>query len=159
MTADTSSTSVVGLAVPNFSVPSTAGLFTLLAHRSHPIVIYFYPKDSTPGCTTEAMQFRDLHGKFLATGTQIFGVSRDSLKSHQRFRINLGLPFELLSDSDEVVCRLFDVIKKKNMYGKEVLGVERSTFLIDSNGILRQEWRKIRSDGHAEAVLAVAMSL
>ena len=161
MNADTTmmAVSAVGLMVPDFSVVSTGGSFALSAQRGHPIVIYFYPKDSTPGCTTEAMQFRDLYPQFVATGTRIFGVSRDSLKSHERFKTSLGLPFELLSDGDERVCRMFDVIKKKNMYGKEVLGIERSTFLIDSKGILRHEWRKLKADGHAAAVLAATRAL
>ena len=105
------------------------------------------------------MQFRDLHDKFSARGAKIFGVSRDSIKSHQKFKSNLGLPFDLLADTDEAVCRLFDVIKLKNMYGKTVLGIERSTFLIDSTGTLRQEWRKVKADGHAEAVLAALLAL
>ena len=150
---------LIGLVVPDFSVASTGEAFSLLAHRGHPLVIYFYPKDSTPGCTTEAMQFRDLNAKFTAGGARIFGVSRDSLKSHEKFKRELGLPFELLSDGDESMCRMFDVIKLKNMYGKEVLGVERSTFLIDSNGVLRKEWRKVKADGHAEEVLAAVLAL
>ena len=159
MTIEPSSPCAVGMEVPNFSVPSTDGIFTLASHRGQSLVIYFYPKDSTPGCTTEAQQFRDLHAKFAKTGVHIFGISRDSLKSHQRFKNNLGLPFDLLSDGDEAVCRLFDVIKKKSMYGKAVLGIERSTFLIDAKGVLRQEWRKIKADGHAEVVLTAAMRL
>ena len=159
MTMDSLNPSALGLKVPDFSAPSTEGVFALKSHLGHPLVVYFYPKDSTPGCTTEAMQFRDLHPKFEKAGVRIVGVSRDSLKSHQRFKSNLNLPFELLSDGDETVCRLFDVIKKKNMYGKEVLGIERSTFLIDKNGILRHEWRKVKADGHAEATLIAALSL
>ena len=141
------------------SVASTGEAFSLLAHRGHPLVIYFYPKDSTPGCTTEAMQFRDLNTKFTAGGARIFGVSRDSLKSHEKFKRELGLPFELLSDGDETMCRMFDVIKLKNMYGKQVQGIERSTFLIDSTGVLRKEWRKVKADGHAEEVLAAVLAL
>ncbi len=155
--------SLIGLVVPDFSAASTGGPagepFSLLAQRGHPVIIYFYPKDSTPGCTTEAMQFRDLHEKFTTRGAKIFGVSRDSIKSHQKFKSNLGLPFDLLADTDETLCRLFDVIKLKNMYGKDVLGIERSTFLIDSTGKLRQEWRKVKADGHAEEVLAALLAL
>lgn len=150
--------SAIGLMVPDFSAPSTSGVFQLSTYRGQQVVIYFYPKDSTPGCTTEAMQFRDLHAQLVAAGTQVFGVSRDSLKSHERFKLAQALPFDLISDADESVCRLFDVIKMKNMYGKAVLGIERSTFLIDSQGILRHEWRKVKADGHAAEVLAVAHS-
>ena len=151
--------SAVGLVVPEFSAPATGGVFHLSAHRGQQVVLYFYPKDSTPGCTTEAMQFRDLHLQFVAAGTQIFGVSRDSLKSHERFRVAQALPFDLLSDGEESICRMFDVIKTKNMYGKTVLGIERSTFLIDSQGILRHEWRKLKADGHADAVLAAVRTI
>ena len=159
MNTDGNAASAVGLVVPEFKVASTGEPFSLTAQRGHPVVIYFYPKDSTPGCTTEAMQFRDLHEKFTSRGAKIFGVSRDSIKSHQKFRNNFGLPFDLLADTDETVCRLFDVIKLKKMYGKDVLGIERSTFLIDSTGKLRQEWRKVKADGHAEAVLAALVAL
>ena len=159
MTMDSLNPSALGLKVPDFSAPSTGGVFALKSHRGHPLVIYFYPKDSTPACPTPPLQYLDLHPKNAQAGARLFGVSRDSLKSHQRFKSNLNLPFELLSDGDETVCRLFDVIKKKNMYGKEVLGIERSTFLIDKNGILRHEWRKVKADGHAEATLIAALSL
>lgn len=159
MTADNLTASAVGLEVPDFFAPSTSGPFMLSSQRGHAVVIYFYPKDSTPGCTTEAMQFRDLYAHFAASSTRIFGVSRDSLQSHHRFRSNLALPFDLLADQGEIICRLFDVIKKKNMYGKAVLGIERSTFLIDAKGVLRQEWRKLKADGHAEVVLRAAQSL
>ena len=163
MNTDGNTASAIGLVVPDFTAASTGEPlgepFSLLAQRGHPVIIYFYPKDSTPGCTTEAMQFRDWHDKFSARGAKIFGVSRDSIKSHQKFKSNLGLPFDLLADTDEAVCRLFDVIKLKNMYGKTVLGIERSTFLIDSTGTLRQEWRKVKADGHAEAVLAALLAL
>ena len=156
--AATPAPSAVGLSVPDFSASATGGAFSLSAYRGKQLVIYFYPKDSTPGCTTEAMQFRDLHAQFAASGTQLFGLSRDSLKSHERFKASQALPFDLISDGDETLCRMFDVIKTKNMYGKTVLGIERSTFLIDSQGILRHEWRKVKADGHAAAVLAVACS-
>lgn len=153
-------TEAVGLKVPDFSLPATGGsTFSLAAHAGKPLVIYFYPKDSTPGCTTEAGQFRDLHAEFAKLGCPVYGVSRDSLKSHENFKAKLELPFELLSDPDELACGLFDVMKMKNMYGKQVRGVERSTFLIDANGILRQEWRGVKVDGHARAVLEAVQSL
>lgn len=153
-------TEAVGLKVPDFSLPATSGgTFELAAHAGKPLVIYFYPKDSTPGCTTEAGQFRDLHAEFAQLGCPVYGVSRDSIKSHENFKAKLELPFELLSDPDELACGLFNVIKMKNMYGKQVRGVERSTFLIDKQGILRQEWRGVKVDGHARAVLEAVQSL
>lgn len=151
--------SAIDLAVPEFSAAATGGGFTLSAQRGRPLVIYFYPKDNTPGCTTEAMQFRDLHAEFTLAGARIVGVSRDSLKSHEGFKAKLGLPFELISDGDETVCRLFDVIKAKNMYGKQVQGIERSTFLVDAAGVLRREWRKVKAEGHAAEVLAAVRAL
>ena len=123
------------------------------------VVLYFYPKDATPGCTTEAQQFRDLHAKFVKTGAVILGVSRDSIKSHENFKTKMGLPFDLLSDPDEVLCEQFGVMKMKNMYGKQVRGIERSTFLLDDKGVLRQEWRGVKVDGHAEAVLKAVQEL
>ena len=153
------SQNIVGLEVPDFSLPATGGDFRLSALRGKAVVIYFYPKDNTPGCTTEAGQFRDLDGEFAAAGAAVFGVSRDSLKSHEGFKAKLGLPFDLIADTDEAVCRLFDVIKSKNMYGKQALGVERSTFLIDAAGVLRREWRKLKADGHAAEVLAAVRGL
>lgn len=123
------------------------------------VVLYFYPKDATPGCTLEGQQFRDAYKKFEKLNTVIFGISRDSLKSHENFKSKQCFPFELLSDEDETLCSLFDVIKLKNMYGKQVLGIERSTFLIDTKGILRQEWRKVKVDGHVDDVLAAVKSL
>ncbi|MDX9993869.1 MAG: peroxiredoxin [Rhodocyclaceae bacterium] len=153
-------TSAIGLEVPDFSLPATSGTtFQLAELRGRPLVIYFYPKDSTPGCTTEAGQFRDLHTQFVAAGGSIWGVSRDSLKSHENFRSKLGLPFELLCDADETACALFDVIRMKNMYGKQVRGIERSTFLIDRDGRLAREWRGVKVDGHAAEVLAALQSL
>jgi peroxiredoxin Q/BCP len=146
--------------VPDFTVAVTgAESITLSALKGNKIVLYFYPKDSTPGCTTEAGQFRDLHGDFLAANTLVFGISRDSIKSHINFKTKMELPFELMSDGDEALCKLFDVIKTKNMYGKEVLGIERSTFLIDAEGVLRQEWRKVKADGHAAEVLAATQGI
>lgn len=152
--------SAVGLEVPDFSLPATTGkTFTLSAQRGQPLVIYFYPKDSTPGCTTEAQQFRDLHAAFVKAGGSIWGVSRDSLKSHENFKGILGLPFELLCDANETACTLFDVIKLKNMYGKQVKGIERSTFLIDRHGRLAREWRAVKADGHAAEVLTALQAL
>ncbi|HUW37633.1 MAG TPA: peroxiredoxin [Rhodocyclaceae bacterium] len=146
--------------VPDFSLPATGGgTFRLSAHRGKPLVLYFYPKDSTPGCTTEAGQFRDLHGQFENLGCVICGVSRDGLKSHENFKAKLALPFELLVDAEEIACTLFGVIKMKKLYGKEVRGVERSTFLIDGAGVLRREWRAVKADGHAAEVLAAVQSL
>ena len=154
-----STASIVGLKVPDFSAPATGGQFQLSRRSGKAVVLYFYPKDSTPGCTTEAMQFRDRHPNFVAAGCAVYGISRDSLKSHDNFKTKLGLPFELIADTDEVVCRLFDVIREKNMYGKKVVGVERSTFLIDANGVLRREWRKVKADGHAFEVLDAVKAL
>ena len=146
--------------VPDFSLPVTGGgTFRLSDQRGRPLVIYFYPKDSTPGCTTEAGQFRDLHEQFQKLGCDVFGVSRDGLKSHQSFKAKLELPFELLVDADEIACTLFGVVKMKKLYGKEVRGIERSTFLIDAAGVLRREWRAVRADGHAAEVLAAVESL
>ena len=125
----------------------------LSALKGKQVVIYFYPKDSTPGCTTEGQGFRDHYAEFQAANTEVFGVSRDSLKSHENFKAKQGFPFELLSDKDEALCQLFDVIKLKKLYGKEYLGVDRSTFLIDKDGVLRHEWRGVKVPGHVEAVL------
>ena len=155
----TDQVSAVGLQVPDFALQGTRGEFRLSRHRGKPLAIYFYPKDSTPGCTTEAGQFRDLHSEFAALGCAVFGISRDSLKSHRNFKEKLALPFELLSDPDEAACRLFDVIRAKKLYGKEVVGIQRSTFLIDGTGILRREWRTVKADGHAAEVLAALRTL
>lgn len=147
-------------AVPDFSLPATSGqTFTLAAQAGQVVVVYFYPKDSTPGCTTEAQQFRDLHGEFAAAGAVILGVSRDSLKSHENFKAKQALPFELGADTDEAVCTLFAVMKLKNMYGKQVRGVERSTFVIDRDGVLRREWRGVKVPGHAQEVLDFVKTL
>lgn len=145
---------------PNFELPATSGkIFQLEKLRGKKIVLFFYPKDSTPGCTTEAQQFRDLYDEFQAVGCEVFGISRDSLKSHENFKAKQELPFELLSDTEEVACTLFDVIKMKNMYGKQVRGIERSTFLIGPDGKLVREWRKVKVDGHAAEVLAAVKGL
>jgi peroxiredoxin Q/BCP len=146
--------------VTNFNLPATGDQSISLADlKGKKVVLYFYPKDATPGCTTEAQQFRDLHAKFVKAGAVILGVSRDSIKSHENFKAKMGLPFDLLSDADEALCTQFDVMKMKNMYGKQVRGIERSTFLIDGNGVLRQEWRGVKADGHAEAVLEAVLKL
>jgi len=145
--------------VPDFTAPATEGDITLSALRGRKVVLYFYPKDNTPGCTTESLQFRDLTPDFLQANAQIVGISRDSLRSHENFRTKLGLPFALISDADEALCALFDVIKPKKLYGKVVRGIERSTFLIDERGILRREWRGVKVPSHAEEVLAAAQAL
>lgn len=145
--------------VPDFTAPATGGEFALSAQRGKKLVLYFYPKDNKPGCTTEGLQFRDLYPQFQAAGAEIAGVSRDSLRSHENFRAKLGLPFPLLSDGDEALCGLFDVIKMKKMYGKEVRGIERSTFLIDADGVLRREWRGVRVPGHIEDVLGAVQAI
>jgi peroxiredoxin Q/BCP len=145
--------------IPDFALAGTGGEFKLLAHRGKPLVLYFYPKDNTPGCTTEAQQFRDIHADFRQAGVPVYGISRDSLKSHQGFKAKLELPFELLVDDQELACGLFGVIKMKNMYGKQVRGIERSTFLIDAAGRIAQEWRGVKVPGHAAEVLAAARSL
>ena len=146
--------------VSDFELPATGPTpFRLSAQRGKTVVLYFYPKDSTPGCTTEAQQFRDLHADFLAAGCVLAGVSRDSLRAHENFKAKQGFPFELLSDKDEALCQLFDVIKLKKLYGKEYLGVDRSTFLIDAQGVLRREWRGVKVPGHVDEVLAAAQAL
>lgn len=145
--------------VPDFQLPATsAKTFKLSDHIGKRLVIYFYPKDSTPGCTTQGIQFRDAYAQFQAANTEIFGISRDSLKSHENFKAKFTFPFELLADTEELACNLFGVIKMKNMYGKQVRGIERSTFVIDTNGNLVKEWRGVKVDGHAEEVLNFILS-
>ncbi|MGZ8303601.1 MAG: peroxiredoxin [Telluria sp.] len=140
--------------VTNFSAAMTGDqLFQLEGRPARYTVLYFYPKDNTPGCTTESIAFRELHPAFLEAGTEIYGISRDSLRSHEGFKSKLGLPFELISDPDEAVCTQFNVMKMKNMYGKQVRGVERSTFIIDAQGKLVKEWRGVKVPNHAEEVL------
>lgn len=152
--------SMVGKTVADISLPSTEGQTVRLSSlKGKHVVLYFYPRDSTPGCTIEGRDFRDLHAEFSRLNTVIFGVSRDTLKSHAKFRSNENFPFHLLADEAETACQHFDVIKPKNMYGKMVRGIERSTFLIDKAGILRQEWRKVKIEGHAAAVLAAVKAL
>jgi thioredoxin-dependent peroxiredoxin len=149
-----------GSKVPEFSLPMTGGgTWSLKDAAGGKLVVYFYPRDMTSGCTREAQDFRDLHGAFRKAGVEVVGVSRDSVASHDKFAARETLPFPLLADTDERVCRLFDVIKPKSLYGRKYLGVERSTFLLDDTGRLRQEWRKVKVLGHAEAVLEAARSL
>jgi peroxiredoxin Q/BCP len=146
--------------VPNFTAAATGGRdFKLSDHTGHPVVIYFYPKDNTPGCTVEGADFRDRHKQFAKLGAVVVGVSRDSLKSHEGFKAKMEFPFELISDADEALCTQFGVIKMKNMYGKKVRGIERSTFLVDAKGKLAQEWRGVRVPGHADEVLAAVKAL
>ncbi len=147
-------------AVPNFTLPATGAVdFTLYPIPGKSLVIYFYPKDSTPGCTTEAQQFRDLYAEFKLAGSDIVGISRDSIKSHENFKTKFTLPFALLSDAEETVCTQFGVMKQKMMYGKQVRGIERSTFVLDSKGIIRKEWRGLKADGHAQEVLSFVQTL
>ncbi|MBI1907487.1 MAG: peroxiredoxin [Rhodocyclales bacterium] len=144
----------------DFSLPATGNTtVSLSALRGNPFVLYFYPKDNTPGCTTETAAFRDHHDAFIAAGCAVFGVSRDSLKSHENFKTKLGLPFELLSDSDESACLAYDVIKMKNMYGKQVRGIVRSTFVIDAHGRIAREWRGVKVPAHVEEVLEFVRTL
>jgi peroxiredoxin Q/BCP len=146
--------------IADFTAPATGNTtFRLSEHRGHPVVVYFYPKDNTSGCTMEGEQFRDLHAQFKKLGALVVGVSRDSMKSHENFKAKLGFPFELISDADEALCKTFDVIRMKNMYGKQVRGIERSTFLIGPDGTIAQEWRKVKVDGHAAEVLAAVKAL
>jgi peroxiredoxin Q/BCP len=155
------STVSVGRKVPAFSAPATGpkNPWKLSDALGNPLVIYFYPKDMTSGCTRESQDFRDLYPQFRKAKVQIVGVSRDSLASHEKFKQKEKLPFELLSDEDEKVCKLFDVIHEKSLYGRKFMGVVRSTFLIDAKGVLRREWRKVKVEGHAEEVLEAAKSL
>jgi peroxiredoxin Q/BCP len=146
--------------VADFEVQATSEqAVSLSAMKGQQVVLYFYPKDSTPGCTTQGQGFRDHHADFKAANTAVFGVSRDSLKSHENFKAKQEFPFELISDKDESLCQLFDVIKLKKLYGKEYLGVDRSTFLIDKDGVLRKEWRGVKVPGHVAAVLEAAQAL
>jgi peroxiredoxin Q/BCP len=149
-----------GKKVTDFSIPATGeATFRLSDHKGHPVVLYFYPKDNTPGCTVEGADFRDLHQDFAKLGAVVAGISRDSMKSHESFKAKMEFPFPLLSDTDEKLCTQFGVIKMKNMYGKKVRGIERSTFLIGADGKLVREWRKVKVDGHAAEVLAAVKAL
>jgi len=146
--------------VADFTAEATSGMQVSLSKlKGKQVVIYFYPKDSTPGCTTEGQGFRDQYPAFQAANTLVFGVSRDGLKSHENFKCKQEFPFELISDKDEALCQLFDVIKLKKLYGKEYLGIDRSTFLIDAKGVLRREWRGVKVPGHVDEVLAAAQAL
>ncbi|MEO7559535.1 MAG: peroxiredoxin [Nitrosospira sp.] len=140
--------------IPDFELPSTGGkVFSLSKASGKNLVIYFYPKDDTPGCTTEGQQFRDAYSEFAKLDCDIVGISRDNIKSHENFKTKMDFPFELLSDSDEAVCKLFAVMKMKNMYGKQVRGIERSTFVLDAKGTLQREWRGVKVPGHVQEVL------
>ena len=154
------STTNLGDTVPDFELPATGEKTIRLSDlKGKNVVIYFYPKDSTPGCTLEGQDFRDNIEAFSGHNTVILGVSRDSIKSHEKFKANQAFPFDLVSDQDELLCKLFDVIKEKNMYGKKVMGIERSTFLIDESGKLRNEWRKVKVKGHVNEVLDAVKAL
>jgi peroxiredoxin Q/BCP len=146
--------------LPEFEALATGGVkFTPQAYAGRLVVLYFYPKDNTPGCTTEALQFRDRHKDFVKAGAVVFGVSRDNMTSHTKFKQNLELPFELIADTEEKLCHMFGVVKNKIMYGKKVKGIERSTFLIDAEGVLRAEWRGIKVAGHVDEVLKAVKGL
>ena len=151
---------VVNKPIPEFEALATSGVkFTPSAFAGQAVVLYFYPKDNTPGCTTEAMQFRDRHKDFVKAGAVVFGVSRDNMASHEKFRQNLELPFDLIADTEEKLCHMFGVVKNKIMYGKKVKGIERSTFLIDAKGVMRAEWRGIKVAGHVDEVLKAVKEL
>lgn len=153
-------TPVLNKNLPDFEAQATGGVkFTPSAFSGQAVVLYFYPKDHTPGCTTEAMQFRDKHKDFLKAGAVVFGVSRDNMASHEKFRQNLELPYQLIADTEEKLCHMFGVVKNKIMYGKKVKGIERSTFLIDAGGVLRAEWRGIKVAGHVDEVLKAVKDL
>jgi thioredoxin-dependent peroxiredoxin len=146
--------------IPDFTLPATGEQdVKLTSLRGQKIVLYFYPKDDTPGCTLEGQEFAQLHKQFLKLDALVFGVSRDSIKSHDKFKCKYDYPFDLISDADETLCREFDVIKEKNMYGKKVFGIERSTFVIDAEGVLRKAWRKVKPEGHAQEVLDAIKAL
>jgi len=151
---------MLGQPVPDFSVSSTGGsTFRPMKERGTTLVLYFYPKDNTPGCTTEGAAFRDLHSDFAKANCRVFGISRDSLKSHEAFKAKMKFPFELLSDEDETLCKLFGVIKLKNMYGRKVRGIARSTFVVDAKGMVAREWRGVKVPGHVQEVLNFVKAL
>lgn len=149
----------VGQAIPAFTAQSTQGEISSQSLAGHAYVLYFYPRDNTPGCTTQAQNFRDLIDEFTAIGVKVIGVSRDSMASHERFITKQDLPFALISDPEESLCELFGVMKLKNMYGKQVRGIERSSFLVNADGVLTQEWRGLRVPGHVDQVLEAARAL
>jgi len=151
---------MLGKPVADFSLPSTGNTtFKLSSTRGSKVVLYFYPKDNTPGCTMQGAGFRDLHPEFKRAGAQVFGISRDSLKTHEGFKARMKFPFELLSDPDEAVCGSFGVMKLKNMYGRKVRGIERSTFVVDEKGVLAREWRGVKVPGHVQEVLNFVKAL
>jgi peroxiredoxin Q/BCP len=151
---------VVNKPIPEFESNATGGVrVTHTSHHGRAVILYFYPKDNTPGCTTEAMQFRDKYVEFQKAGAVVFGVSRDNMKSHEDFKLKLELPFELIADTEEKMCHMFGVVKNKIMYGKKVKGIERSTFLIGPDGVLREEWRGIKVPGHVDEVLEAVEAL
>jgi peroxiredoxin Q/BCP len=150
---------MIGKKIVDFTVLATGGDFKLSDHRGETVVLYFYPKDNTPGCTTEGGQFRDAYPKFRKAGAIVVGCSRDSIKSHENFKSKMAFPFDLIADVDEKLCAQFDVIKMKNMYGKKVRGIERSTFVIDGTGRLVKEWRGVKVPGHVEQVLETVKEL
>ncbi len=153
-------TSMLNLPVSNFQLPATSGkTFQLSDYRGKTLVIYFYPKDSTPGCTTQGTQFRDAYAELQSLNTEVVGVSRDSIKSHENFKAKFSFPFELIADTEELACSIFGVMKMKNMYGKQVRGIERSTFIIDKNGLLIKEWRGVKVDGHVAEVVSSIKSI
>jgi peroxiredoxin Q/BCP len=150
----------VGKRVKNFTLPATGDQnLSLSDFKGRSLIIYFYPKDNTPGCTREGQDFRDLYPRFTEAGAEILGVSRDSVKTHDNYRNKHGFPFHLISDKEELLCKQFDVIKEKKLYGRTYMGIERSTFLLDADGVLQQEWRKVRVPGHVEAVLETLKTL
>jgi thioredoxin-dependent peroxiredoxin len=150
---------MLGKPVSDFSLACTGGTFQLSAVRGAKVVLYFYPKDNTPGCTAEGADFRDLHAQFRRADARVFGISRDSLASHERFKEKMRFPFDLLADPDEAVCGQFGVMKQKLMYGKKVRGIERSTFVVDEKGVLVREWRGVKVPGHAQEVLNFVKAL
>ena len=149
----------VGKKAPQFSLDGTAGSWSLSDGAGSAVILYFYPRDNTPGCTQEGEDFSDAHAQFKRAKALIFGISADSLESHEKFKQKMRFPFDLLSDPDKKVCKLYDVIQEKSMYGKKFLGIERSTFLIDAKGVLRHAWRKVKVKGHAAEVLAAVKAL
>jgi peroxiredoxin Q/BCP len=149
----------IGKKAPSFTLDGTGGKFALADATGGAVVLYFYPRDNTPGCTQEGEAFTAHFAQFKKAKTTILGISADTIESHEKFKKKMGFPFDLLSDPDQKVCKLYDVIQEKNMYGKKYMGIERSTFLVDAKGVLRQEWRKVKVNGHAEAVLAAVKAL
>lgn len=155
----TSNVPAVDTAVPPFEAESTGGAVSLADLKGSKVVLYFYPKDATPGCTTETREFGDQLAEFKAAGAVVYGISRDTMKSHHKFKENLGIPFDLISDPDEALCQAFGVMKMKNMYGKQVRGIERSTFVIDAGGKLAREWRGVKIPGHVDEVLGFVRTM